>query len=491
MMNKTSPFFMLLGALLMTATANADKMAGTIIQLAPSAALAAGKDPSTAPPTETKEARERRIQWFREARFGMFIHWGLYAIPGGTWKDKVHETGYSEWIMYGEKIPAKEYEKLADKFNPVKFDAKAWTAIAKKAGMKYMVLTTKHHDGFSMFQSSLTPYNVVAATPFKRDVTRELADACRASGMRFGCYYSVDRDWYRPQGPGNDYKQANVWDFPDSKREDFDRYYTTFAKPQVEELLTKYSPDLLWFDEIDMKTSAQVEDLYQSIRRLRPECLINSRIQGCRFPAKIPPPHCDYISTGDNEIAEKNLGFEWENPGSMNTSYGFSANDHNWVSAAEIVARLVEIVSKGGNYLLNVGPTPEGLIPQPCIDRLAEVGGWMDVNGEAIYGTSPWRVFHENEASSGRDIRFTAKGNSVYVFCPSGQAGQLTIEALAKEQSPDQKVVSVSMLGCGEKIKWSQKSDGLTLTVPSAAPGRFVSTFRIELQPVRLKTPHP
>ena len=490
-MNKTCPFLLLLGALLMTATANADKMAGTINQLAPSAASAAGKDPSTAPHTETKEARERRIQWFREARFGMFIHWGLYAIPGGTWKDKVHDTGYSEWIMYGEKIPTKEYEKLAEKFNPVKFDAKAWTAIAKEAGMKYMVLTTKHHDGFSMFQSSLTPYNVAAATPFKRDVTRELVDACRASGMRFGCYYSVDRDWYRPQGPGNHYKQANVWDFPDSKREDFDRYYTTFAKPQVEELLTKYSPDLLWFDEIDMKTSAQVEDLYQSIRRLRPECLINSRIQGCRFPAEIPPPHCDFISTGDNEIAEKNLGFEWENPGSMNTSYGFSANDHNWVSAAEIVARLVEIVSKGGNYLLNVGPTPEGLIPQPCIDRLAEVGGWMDVNGEAIYGTSPWRVFHENEASSGRDIRFTAKGNSVYVFCPSGQAGQLTIEALGKEQSPDQRVLSVSMLGCGERIKWSQKSDGLTLTVPSVAPGRFISTFRIELQAVRLETPHP
>jgi len=445
---------------------------------------------SPVPPTETQEAREQRIQWFREARFGMFIHWGLYAIPGGTWKDKVHASGYSEWIMFGEKIPAKEYAKLADKFNPVKFDAKAWAGIARKAGMKYMVLTTKHHDGFSMFQSSLTPYNVADATPFKRDVTRELVDACRDCGLRFGCYYSIDRDWYRPQGPGNHYKQANVWDFPDSKREDFDRYFTTFSKPQVEELLTKYRPDLLWFDEIDMKTDAQVEDLYQTIRRLRPECVINSRIQGCRFPERIPPPHCDYISTGDNEIADKNLGFEWENPGSMNTSYGFSANDHNWVSASEIVSRLVEIVSKGGNYLLNVGPTPEGLIPQPCIDRLAEVGGWMDVNGEAIYGTSPWRVFHEKNETAGCDIRFTAKGHSVYVFCPSRQAGELTIKALGKQPLAGQQIVSVVMLGCAEKINWSQTGGGLTLTVPPAAPGRFVSTYRIDLQPVHIDTPH-
>jgi len=175
----------------------------------------------------------------------------------------------------------------------------------------------------------------------------------------------------------------------------------------------------------------------------------------------------------------------------MNTSYGFSVNDHHWVSASDIVSRLVEIVSKGGNYLLNVGPTPEGLIPQPCIDRLAEVGGWMDVNGEAIYGTMPWRVFHEKEEASGSDIRFTAKGNSVYVFCPSGQAGDLSIKALGKESLTGQQIVSVSLLGGLEKIKWSQTAGGLTLTAPAAAPGRFVSTYRIELQPSSIDTPHP
>jgi alpha-L-fucosidase len=435
--------------------------------------------------------REQRIQWWREARFGMFIHWGLYAIPAGVWKDKVHATGYSEWIMFEEKIPVKEYAQLAGKFNPVQFDAAAWAALASKAGMKYLVLTTKHHDGFSMYESALTPYDVVDATPFKRDVTRELAEACHASGMRFGCYYSIDRDWYRPQGPGNRYKQSNVWDFPDSKREDFDRYVATFAKPQVEELLTNYRPDLLWFDEIDMKSAAQVEDLYQSIRKLRPEVVINSRIQGCRFPDKIPPPHCDYISTGDNEIAEKELGFEWENPGSMNTSYGYNQNDHNWVSAKDIVFRLVDIVSKGGNYLLNVGPTAEGLIPQPCIERLTEVGAWMQINGEAIYGTSPWRVFHEGApegpaaAAGGAapvSIRFTAKGNSLYAVCLAWPDQELVVRALGTRGIPGKQIAAVRMLGATDEVKWQQTEAGLTLTVPRVQPCRNAFVYRIDFK---------
>jgi alpha-L-fucosidase len=427
--------------------------------------------------------REQRIEWWREARFGMFIHWGLYAIPGGTWKDKVRDSGYSEWIMFDEKIPAKEYEKLAAQFNPVKFDASEWAAIATRAGMKYMVLTAKHHDGFSMFQSAHTPYNIADATPFKRDVTRELSEACRAAGLRFGCYYSVDRDWYRPQGPGNRYQQTNTWDYPDSKQEDFDRYFTGFAKPQVEELLKKYQPDVLWFDGIDMKNDAQVRDLYQTIRTLRPECVINSRIQGCVPPKTMPPPLCDYLSSGDNEIINNSIGFEWENPGSMNTSYGYNPNDHKWHSAAEIVSKLVEIVSKGGNYLLNVGPTPQGTIPQECIDRLSEVGKWMEHNGEAIYGSSAWHVTDEKDEASGRIVRFTAKGDSVHVFCPvDGQTGDITIKALGADQVSGRRITSVTMLGSDVKAQWSQDAEALKLTLPAKAPGGFVATFRIDFR---------
>jgi alpha-L-fucosidase len=246
----------------------------------------------------------------------------------------------------------------------------------------------------------------------------------------------------------------------------------------------KYRPDVLWFDGIDMKSDAQALDLYQKIRTLRPECVINSRIKGCVPPKKIPPPLCDYLSSGDNEILKGNIGFEWENPGSMNTSYGYNPNDPKWHSAEEIVSKLVQIVSKGGNYLLNVGPTPEGTIPQPCIDRLAEVGRWMDHNGEAIYGSSAWHVADEKDETSGRVIRFTAKGDAVHVFCPvNGRAGELTIKALGAEQLAGRQIASVTMLGSEEKVQWTQEPAGLKLTVPAGAPGGFVSTFRVQLRP--------
>ncbi|MFM7182049.1 MAG: alpha-L-fucosidase [Verrucomicrobiales bacterium] len=442
---------------------------------------------AAAPQAETtttpEMTREHRIQWWREARFGMFIHWGLYAIPGGTWKGKVRDSGYSEWLMFDEKIPAKEYEQLAAKFNPVKFNAAEWSAIAKKAGMKYMVLTAKHHDGFSMFQSEHTPYDIVDATPFKRDITGELSKACRDHGLRFGCYYSVDRDWYRPQGPGNRYKQTNTWDYPNSTQEDFDRYLAGFAQPQVEEILKKYRPDVLWFDDIDMKNEAQVLDLYRAVRSLRPECVINSRIRGCVPPKTMPPPFCDYLSSGDNEILKNTIGFEWENPGSMNTSYGYNPNDHQWHSADEIITKLIQIVSKGGNYLLNVGPTPEGKIPGPCIERLAEVGRWMDINGDAIYGSMPWLTNEEKIEASGLAINFTTRGDAVYVFCPvTGKAGDLAIKALGERQLAGQGIASVTMLGSENVVNWSQSAETLSLALPAQAPVGPVATFRVLLR---------
>jgi len=445
--------------------------------------------PSTASTEAGEEnARQERIKWWRDGKFGMFVCWGLYSIPAGTWKDKVTRRGYAEWVMF-TPIPVKEYEQLATKFNPVKFDAGAWAKIAGKTGMRYMVFTTKFHDGFSMFKSQLTPYNIVDATPFKRDVTLELSEACHEAGLKFGCYYSVDRDWYRPQGPGNKYKQCNVWDYPDSKKEDFDKYFETFAKPQVEELLTNYRPDLLWFDEIHMKTDAQVESLYQAIRKIRPECVINSRIMGCVPPPdKLPLHQCDYISLGDNEIAKRILGIEWENAGSMNSSYGYNQNDVDWIEAKQIVYNLVEIVSKGGNYLLNVGPTAEGLIPQACIDRLMEVGAWMDVNQECIYGTSVWKVFGEGPSfenkkdTAGMNIRFTAKGNSLYAICLDWPEKEVFVKAFGKTGVAGQKVAGVSMLGVKDEIKRSQSDEGLTLSVPKDKPCKYAYVYKIDLK---------
>ena len=450
---------------------------------------ARANNPVLAKPIESPEEHAARMAWWHEAKFGIMICWGLYSIPAGVWKGKVHATGYSEWIMFGEKIPVTEYELLAKRFNPSKFNATAWVAIAKQAGMKYMVFITKHHDGFSMFKSQLTPYNIVEATPFKRDVTLELSDACRHSGMRFGCYYSIDRDWYRPQG-SNNYHQNNSWDFPDTKREDFDHYFATFAKPQVEELLTNYRPDLLWFDEIEMKTDAQVEDLYQMIRKLQPRCLVNSRIKSPRFPDRIPPPYCDYISTGDNEIADKEIGFEWENPGSMNTSYAYNANDHNWVEAPEIVFRLVDIVSKGGNYLLDVGPTAEGLIPEACIKRLTEVGGWMKINGEAIYGTSP-SCFgaeygkstkaedgdgDERRASPIRQWRCTTKPGKIFFHIFEWPGTKFEVAGMKSTATKAYLLADADR----KSLPIAQDGKKFSVTLPATAPGKIASVLCVE-----------
>jgi len=425
-------------------------------------------------PEQIEMARQERIGWFKEARYGLFIHWGLYAIPGGTWGDTVRKRGYSEWIMFSEKIPRETYSQLAKQFNPSEFDADAWAEVAKEAGMKYVVITAKHHDGFAMFDSAVTDYDVVDATPFKRDIIKELEEACHRAGLQFGVYYSVDRDWYRPTGQGSDRykKQTNLWDYPDSTQGDFDKYFEEVAYPQVKELITQYDIDLIWFDAIEMKSPDQIERLANTIRKHSPETLINSRIWSPAFPKKVPPPHCDYISSGDNKILANSIDYEWENPGSMNTSYGYNPNDHNWVEPGEIVARLADIVSKGGNYLLNVGPTPKGTFEQTAIDRLREAGKWMDINEEAIRGASPWRVYNEGEA-----IYFTANGDNVYAICTEWPKDDLLLNAFK-----DIDVKSVKVLGSHSKIAWEQTSNGLKLSVPEQVPNKLGLVYRIKIR---------
>lgn len=432
---------------------------------------------ATALATDNEAARQQRIGWWRDGRFGLFIHWGLYAIPAGTWNDKVYNRGYSEWIMFAEKIPREEYAELAKSFQPEKFDANAWVDVAKKAGMKYVVITAKHHDGFSMFDSKVTDYDIIDATPYKRDIISQLEKACHRAGLHFGVYYSVDRDWYRPTGPGNRYKQTNTWDFPNSTQKDFDRYFDEIALPQVKELLTQYDIDLLWFDAIEMKSPSQIERTYNAIRELSPDTIINSRIWSPVFPEKIPPPYCDYISSGDNKILENSISFEWENPGSMNTSYGYNKNDDNWAEPGEIIRRLADIVSKGGNYLLNVGPTAEGMFPQPCIDHLLETGKWMHVNGESIHGASAWRVTHQGDS-----IYFTTQGNSIYAICTKWPKSGLLLKAFSRSDMPDTSIENVTLLGYHDQIEWKHSAEGLQLSIPDRVPNPHALVFRIVIK---------
>jgi alpha-L-fucosidase len=315
-------------------------------------------------------AREARLKWFRDAKYGLFIHWGLYAIPAGEWKGK-RVLGLGEWIMNRGRIPVKEYEQLAKQFNPVKFDADAWVRFAKDAGFRYIVITSKHHDGFALFDSKVSTYDVVDATPFKRDIIGELAKACAKQGMPLGFYYSQSQDWHEPNGAGN------TWDFgPDSLKR-YDDYLRGKAEPQVRELLTQYGPvALIWFDTPRNMQGERAARFTGIVRTLQPKTLIDGRLGEAG----------DYVSTGDNVIPSEARGEAWEVPATINHTWGYRTDDHDWKSMGEVVFKLVDVVSKGGNYLLNVGPMANGEIPPPSVDVLRHVGEWLKVNGEAIYG---------------------------------------------------------------------------------------------------------
>lgn len=347
---------------------------------------------TVAPAPVSTAVNDARVGWFREAKFGLFIHWGLYAIPAGQWHGK-RSPGLGEWIMNRSQIPVREYETLASRFNPVQFNADAWVTLAKDAGMKYIVITSKHHDGFAMFKSTVSPYNVVDATPFKRDVLKELADACARQGMRLGFYYSQSQDWHEPNGAGN------TWDFGPDDRKDYDAYLRGKAEPQIRELLTRYGPvALIWFDTPRMMTGDRATRFTDIVRSLQPATLIDGRL-GVKG---------DYRSTGDNVIPSERSTDPWETPATINDTWGFRSDDTNWKSPGQIAFKLVDIASKGGNYLLNVGPMATGVIPQASQDILRTVGRWLKLNGEAVYGTSgtPFgEELGEPSARGAKDVR--------------------------------------------------------------------------------------
>jgi alpha-L-fucosidase len=358
-----------------------------------------GATAQTPAPKPPDPAKEKRLEWFRDAKYGMFIHWGLYAIPAGEWQGR-RCLGLGEWLMHRCQVPVKDYEKLAAQFNPVKFNADEWVQLAHDAGMKYMVITSKHHDGFAMFKSAASRYNVADATPYQRDILKQLADACAKHGMRLGFYYSQSQDWHEPGGAGN------TWDFgpdtaPDGKTElkKYDDYLRTKAEPQVKELLTNYGPvALIWFDTPRMMTPERGQRFADIVRSLQPSTLIDGRLG----------TEGDYRSTGDNVIPSEPSAEAWETPATTNDTWGFRKDDTNWKSPGQIAFKLVDIVSKGGNYLLNVGPTAEGIIPPASADALRTVGRWLQANGEAVYGAGPSPFgdeFGEWTSRGAKDVR--------------------------------------------------------------------------------------
>ncbi len=306
----------------------------------------------------------------------MFIHWGLYAQLAGEWKG-IRTPHIGEWIMKHLGIPVDEYEQVARQFNPIDFDAYQWVRLAKEAGMKYIVITAKHHDGFAMFHSTCSPYNIVDATPFKRDPIAELAQACQDAGIKLCFYYSQAQDWHDPNGYG-------YGPIPDENK-DFSKYLEEKCKPQLRELLTQYGDvGLIWFDTPLIMSEQHSRELAQYVKSIQPNCLVSGRI-GNQIG--------DYMSTGDNMIPALPYYGDWEVPATLNDTWGYKSFDTNWKSPKDILQLLVKINSRGGNYLLNVGPDARGIIPEASAQILREVGQWLARNGASIYGTQPVPVF--------------------------------------------------------------------------------------------------
>ncbi len=312
------------------------------------------------------------IQWFKDAKFGMFIHWGLYSKLGGEWNGKRY-YGSGEWIMNQGRIPVADYAKVASNFNPVKFNGAEWAQLAEDAGIKYMVITAKHHEGFSMFDSKVTKFDIVDATPYKKDPMKSLAKETKKRNIQFGFYYSQFQDWYEPNGG------RNTWDFKESEK-DYQKYYKEKAIPQLKELMSNYGKlGILWFDTPGGMTKEQTRDFVNDLRQYQKDCLFSSRVgHGLG----------DYRDFGDSEMPTKPIKGAWESIYTHNDSWGYIKHDMNFKTSTEIIRLLTEAAAKGGNLMLNVGPDGDGNIPPFTIKFLKETGAWLKKNGESIYGTA-------------------------------------------------------------------------------------------------------
>ena len=400
---------------------------------------------------ETPKERDARMRWWREARFGMFIHWGLYAEPAGVWQGR-RTDGLGEWIMHDLKIPVAEYKTLAQGFNPVEFDADRWAAVAKAAGMRYVVMTAKHHEGFAMFDSA-DPFSILRATPFGRDPIAEMAAACRRAGLKFGVYYSQAQDWNHPGGAA----YGGPWD--PAQAGDLGAYVRDVAAPQVRELM-RYRPDILWWDTPVTMAKADVAALLAPLPK---SIILNDRL-GNGVPGDVVTPEQTIPANGFP-------GRDWETCMTINDTWGYKELDNDFKSGATLIRNLVAVASRGGNLLLNVGPDARGVIPPSEVGRLGEVGAWLRKNGRSVYGTTagPYRKLPFRGGT-------TVRGDSLFLNVFEWPAEGLVLPGLKT------RVKAARVLATGERLAFSQSEDG-RLEVARPAPPRREGDFG---QPIRV-----
>jgi len=429
-------------------------------------------------------SKDERMKWWREAKFGMFIHWGVYAQWAGVYKGHEQLKGGAEWIMNRSKIPVSEYQEMAKQFNPIQFNADQWVKMAKDAGMKYIIITAKHHDGFAMFKTAASKWNIVDATPYGKDVLLPLSEACKKYGIKLGFYYSQAQDWNNPGGSVARKVASEGWLNPDSVAIDaytlahkghwdkaqetrsFEDYIDEVAVPQVKELLTNYGEvAVLWWDTPTNMTDATAQKLQDQLK-LQPNIITNDRLKRPNFPGDTRTP--EQKIPGADEVDNN----DWETCMTMNGTWGYRTSDNKWKSAQTLIQILCDIASKGGNYLLNVGPKPDGNFPEPSIQSLKTIGEWMKINGEAIYSTqkSPLPALNWGRCTQKQTKRNTILYLSIFNW---PKDGKLLVPAFKN------KILSVKMLANGESCNTKQTLNGIEISLPSTMPDVNVSVLKM------------
>ncbi len=425
--------------------------------------------------SNAQKQTNERAQWFTDSRFGMFIHWGIYSGAEGIWKGEKlrNDNDYAEWLLYRNRIDREEYVTLLDRFDWNEIDPEKWVLLAKKSGMKYVTLTAKHHDGFALWDSKVSDYDLGDYTNPKRDIVKELADACKKHGLKLGLYYSHWVDWEHKYGCDHTREIYGI------TADEYDQYWQEKVIPQMRELLTNYGDiSLIWFDmwihhSNTVVTEKQLIQLKGLIRELQPNCLVNSRL-GLSIEED---PDIDYKTLGDNQLGNKKEDFPWQSPATVAHSWGFYSKESKWKSTTTLLKSLINNASLNGNFMLNIGPRANGDVPYEITQRMLEMGKWLNVNGEAIYGTEAFDLRKDQHDWGKITCKETAEGFKLYLHIFTWPLNK-TLYLTGISSTPDK----VYLLADKQKAELNFSSSEVVteISLPATQPDPYVSVIVFE-----------